>query len=64
MMFSDGIAEILPEKDLPAKEALLLSMVEEGNASIDMFITRLGLQEAKNLPDDVTILTLWRKPAS
>ncbi len=61
MMFSDGIAEILPEKDMASKEALLLSMVSEGDAKIEYFIDRLGLQNKKVLPDDVTILTLWHK---
>jgi serine phosphatase RsbU (regulator of sigma subunit) len=58
MLFSDGIAEILPEKDMASKEALLLSMIVEGNASIPYFIEKLGLQDKKTLPDDVTILVL------
>ncbi len=59
LMFSDGIAEILPEKDMEAKDKLLLSMVTEGNGSIEYFIDKLGLQNKKGLPDDVTILALW-----
>lgn len=59
MMFSDGIAEILPEKDMAAKDQLLLDMVRDSNATIDYFIDKLGLRNKKELPDDVTILALW-----
>lgn len=61
MMFSDGIMEMLPEKTNDAKEKLLLSMVAEGNSTIEFFIQKLGLGNTKSLPDDVTILTLWNK---
>jgi len=61
LMFSDGIAEILPEKDMASKEELLLSMVVAGNGTIDHFIEKLGLDNKKGLPDDVTILTLWNR---
>jgi sigma-B regulation protein RsbU (phosphoserine phosphatase) len=59
LMFSDGIAEILPEKDMASKEQLLLSMASAGEGTIDHFIQQLGLDNKKGLPDDVTILTLW-----
>ena len=62
LLFSDGIAEILPEKDMASKEALLLAMVQEGSGSIEHFIEKLGLQNKKGLPDDVTIMSLWHKP--
>lgn len=58
LLFSDGIAEILPEKDMAAKEALLLSMVAEGKGNIAYFIEKLSLENKKNLPDDVTILSM------
>ena len=61
LMFSDGIAEILPEKDMEAKEKLLLNMASEGKGSIEHFIDRLGLKDKKGLPDDVTMLALWFK---
>ncbi len=60
LMFSDGIAEILPEKDMENKEKLLLSMAEEGQGSIQHYIEKLGLQNKRELPDDVTILSLQR----
>lgn len=59
LMFSDGIAEILPEKDMELKEKLLLSMITEGDGSIEFLIEKLGLLDnKKNLPDDVTMLSL------
>lgn len=67
MMFSDGIAEILPEKDMEAKDKALLSMVVEGKGSIDFILEKLNLknqdQTKKVLPDDVTILALIRDSA-
>ncbi len=63
MIFSDGIAEILPEPDMDGKEKTLMSMIKEGKASIQYFIDTFGLENKKDLPDDVTILTLWRKPS-
>lgn len=60
LLFSDGIAEILPEKDMEAKEKLLLSLVTEGEGKISHFIMQLGLENKKNLPDDVTILSMSR----
>lgn len=62
MLFSDGIAEILPGEDMEAKEKTLKDMIEKGKASIDHFIEEFKLNDEKELPDDVTILTLWRKP--
>jgi serine phosphatase RsbU (regulator of sigma subunit) len=66
IMFSDGIAEILPEKDMEAKDKLLLSMVTEGDGSIEFLLEKLELQNQnetkKTLPDDVTILALKRNP--
>jgi len=60
MMFSDGIAEILPEKDMEAKDKLLLSMVEAGGGTVDYIIQKLELGDKKGLPDDVTMLALSR----
>jgi serine phosphatase RsbU (regulator of sigma subunit) len=62
MLFSDGIAEILPEKDMASKEALLLLMVQEGKGAIPYFIEKLGLENKKGLPDDVTMMTLCHQP--
>jgi phosphoserine phosphatase RsbU/P len=59
-MFSDGIAEILPAPDMAAKEKLLLELVCEGQGSLEYFVKKLGLENKKGLPDDVTMLTLWR----
>lgn len=60
VMFSDGITEILSEPDLPAKEKTILSMVAAGDGTVDFFIKKLGLENKKGLPDDVTMLMLKR----
>lgn len=58
MFFSDGIAEILPGKDMEEKEKMLLSLAEFGDGSIDYIVSQLDLNGKKNLPDDVTMLGL------
>jgi sigma-B regulation protein RsbU (phosphoserine phosphatase) len=61
MLFSDGIAEILPEKEMAAKDKLLLSMVEKGKGTIEYIVQELDLQDQKALPDDVTLMALSRE---
>lgn len=61
VMFSDGITEILPQKELSEKEKFILSMVAEDSVSVDSFRKRLGLENKKGLPDDVTMLILSRE---
>jgi serine phosphatase RsbU (regulator of sigma subunit) len=58
ILFSDGIAELLPGKDMEEKEKMLLSLAEFGDGSIDYIVSQLDLEGKKNLPDDVTMLAL------
>jgi len=61
VMFSDGVAEIIKQPDLPKKEESLLSMVAKSEGRIETLVGDLGLSENKNLPDDVTMLVLQRR---
>ncbi len=62
VLCSDGISEIVAGDNLLEKEASLLSMVRETRASILPMIDRLGLKHRTDLPDDVTLLTIWCRP--
>lgn len=61
VMFSDGILEIIPEPDLPAKEKTMLSLVAQGNGTIEYLKDRFKLNEEQLLPDDVTMMILKRE---
>lgn len=57
---SDGILEIMPEVSLAEKEACLLSWVEQGQLTVENLETLLNIQDGKEIPDDITLLTLAR----
>lgn len=62
VIFSDGILEILPGKDLQAKEALLLERVSNvgGAMNIDAVCESLGLDQQAENPDDIAVLLVTR----
>ncbi|MCF7981675.1 MAG: SpoIIE family protein phosphatase [Pseudomonadales bacterium] len=57
-LFSDGILEILPQKDLASKEAFLLETVGRGDNRVETLVKSLGIRATKHFPDDISILTL------
>ena len=57
-LFSDGVLEILPQKDLADKEAYLLDLIGSGNNSVDAIVKALGLVGNKQCPDDISFLIL------
>jgi serine phosphatase RsbU (regulator of sigma subunit) len=60
ILFSDGVAEILPAPDMESKEQLLRDFVVNGDCSVDYFMQKFGIHEMKGLPDDLTLLVLQR----
>jgi len=58
-LFSDGILEILPQKDLASKESFLLETISKGNVGIGTLVKKLGISAKKHFPDDISILTLY-----
>lgn len=61
--FSDGVMEVLTEKNTDEKEKKLLSLVEAQEPSIEYFTKEFSLEEKKARPDDLTCL-MWRMPVS
>ncbi len=57
---SDGILEVLPQTCLADKEACLLEWVAQGQLNTDSLERLLNIQEGKEIPDDITLLTLAR----
>lgn len=57
-LFSDGVLEILPPKDLADKEALLLGSLADSGGEVDDVCRRLFISSSKELPDDIAVLTI------
>ncbi len=58
MVFSDGILEILPAKELVEKERELLDLIEKTDANIDILCERMGIEQSPPAPDDIAMLSL------
>jgi serine phosphatase RsbU (regulator of sigma subunit) len=60
-LFSDGILEILPPKNLVEKEKYFLNVFEQAAASPEEMVTRLGLDQVETAPDDIAALFLSKR---
>ncbi|MGB1141766.1 MAG: PP2C family protein-serine/threonine phosphatase [Halioglobus sp.] len=60
-LFSDGILEILPPKNLIEKEAYFLEVFEQAADSPEELVTRLGLDHVDTAPDDIAALFLSKR---
>tara|TARA_R110000823_G_scaffold130015_12_gene257923 strand:+ start:36492 stop:37673 length:1182 start_codon:yes stop_codon:yes gene_type:complete len=60
-LFSDGILEILPPKNLIDKEAYFLEVFESSADSPNELVTRLGLDHVEMAPDDIAALFLMKR---
>jgi phosphoserine phosphatase RsbU/P len=60
-LFSDGILEILPCKDLIEKEASLLQAFEQVAESPEAMVLRLGLDKVDVAPDDIAALFITKR---
>ncbi len=60
-LFSDGILEILPPKNLIEKERYFLDVFEQSADSPDELVTRLGLDRVDTAPDDIAALFLSKR---
>lgn len=63
-LFSDGILEILPPKNLMEKEAYFLQIFEKAADSPDELVTLLGLDKVETAPDDIAALFLNKGSAN
>jgi len=59
-MFSDGILEVLPANGLLQQEECLLNLVREENDSLEKISAVLHLDELKEVPDDIAIMTITK----
>lgn len=57
-VFSDGILEVMPGETLNDKEQLLLDVVAENRAGVAELFSSLGLDDLKEIPDDIAILSV------
>lgn len=57
-LFSDGILEVMKGENLKENEATLLSVLSEGLTSIEQLSSKLHVNEADSLPDDIAFFTL------
>ncbi|MDP4789954.1 MAG: serine/threonine-protein phosphatase, partial [Haliea sp.] len=60
-LFSDGILEILPPKNLIEKEKYFLKVFEESAESPEDIATRLGLDRVETAPDDIAALFISKR---
>lgn len=60
-LFSDGILEILPPKDLVEKEKYFLEVFEQTAESPEELVTRLGLDKVDTAPDDIAALFISKR---
>jgi phosphoserine phosphatase RsbU/P len=58
VMVSDGVLEVLPGKTLKEKEQYISETIAKSDASIEDICEGLGINQVKDAPDDVTVLTL------
>lgn len=60
-LFSDGILEILPPKNLIEKEKYFLEVFEQTSESPEQLVTRLGLDRVEPAPDDIAALFINKR---
>jgi serine phosphatase RsbU (regulator of sigma subunit) len=60
-LFSDGILEILPPKNLIEKEKYFLQVFEQTFDSPEQLVTRLGLDQVDTAPDDIAALFISKR---
>jgi serine phosphatase RsbU (regulator of sigma subunit) len=59
-MFSDGILEILPSKQLVDKEVALLKSMQKPPQDLDSLISSFGIDAMDEIPDDIAVLMVKR----
>jgi hypothetical protein len=60
-LFSDGILEILPPRNLIEKEKYFLNVFEQTFESPMQLVTRLGLDRVETAPDDIAALFISKR---
>jgi serine phosphatase RsbU (regulator of sigma subunit) len=60
-LFSDGILEILPPKNLIEKEKYFLEVFAQSAETPEELVTRLGLDKVDTAPDDIAALFISKR---
>lgn len=58
LLFSDGVLELIEDKELTVKEERLLNIVEIAQGHVDSIVDDVGVKEVEELPDDVAVLSI------
>jgi phosphoserine phosphatase RsbU/P len=58
VVFSDGILEVIPAPDLISKESYLLDVMSNNPQGVDAIWSAFSLDDKKELPDDIAVLSL------
>ncbi|MEA3275626.1 MAG: SpoIIE family protein phosphatase [Pseudomonadota bacterium] len=61
LLISDGFLELMPQESNRARYESLLSMVSGADITFDELVSGLRIEDQKQLPDDVTLLSVARK---
>lgn len=59
-VLSDGVFEVIEDMSVIDKEAHLLELVARSDGTLDSFVDQLAMQEGRDLPDDISVLTITR----
>lgn len=59
-VLSDGVFEVMADKSVLENESHLLDLISNSDGTIESFIAQLGVQESRDLPDDISVLTITR----
>ncbi len=58
VMFSDGVLETMDQPTIKDKEERLQLLVKSGSRDVDSLAKELGIDGARNAPDDIAIFTI------
>ena len=58
VMFSDGVLETMDQPTIKDKEERLQLLVKSGKRDVDSLAKELGIDGARNAPDDIAIFTI------
>lgn len=61
LLFSDGVLEMIEEQPMAEKERKLLELVANGQGDLSLLSDWLHIDEQKELPDDITMVSIARE---
>lgn len=61
LLFSDGVLEMISEQSVTEKEQKLLQLVSQAQGDLSLLAGWLEIDEQKDIPDDITMLSINRE---